>query len=282
MVNHMTLREIQLFKLDVLEDVAAICDKHNIKYILQYGTLLGAIRHNGFIPWDDDIDIAIPWNEYIKLIEVLGKEYSDKYFAQNIWTEPRFPLLWTQIRVNGTTSMPAAYYDHDIHWGMCIDIFPLVLAATDEEAQLKMKKAILLAKTLLQKEFSEMLHAKTTERRQKLINLIPRGMRHMAVRAILKKYAREPEENGLVSPLQNPNKRYRFSDIMTTEKHVFEGKVFSIPRGYDNVLNVEYRDYMTLPPEEKRGGHDQSLGEIINDIHKDYKEYQAELHRKKQ
>lgn len=136
MVNHMTVREIQLFKLGILEDIAAICDKHNIKYILHYGTLLGAIRHNGFIPWDEDIDIAMPWNDYKQFAEVLTKEYSDKYFAQNNWTEPKFPLLWTQIRVNGTTCMPAAYCDHDIHWGMCIDVF----AAIDEEPQLKMKK----------------------------------------------------------------------------------------------------------------------------------------------
>lgn len=278
----MDLREIQLYKLGMMEDIASICDKHGIKYILHYGTLLGAIRHDGFIPWDDDVDIAVPWNDYRKLIDVINREYAEKYHAQSIWTDHRFPLLWTQIRANGTTSMPVKQADYDIHWGMCIDVFALVAAERDEKQIQKRKKAIATAKSLLLKEYLDMMGEKARGRRQKLINMIPCGIRHIVIDAILKKYAREPEENGIVSPLQNPKKRYEYSDIIITDKHVFEGKQFSVPKGYDKVLTVEYGDYMTLPPADKRGGHDMALGEIINDADKDYKEYQAELrHRGK-
>lgn len=83
----MTLREIQLYKLGIMEDVASICDRHGLKYVLYYGTLLGAIRHNGFIPWDDDVDLAVPWNDFKKLIEIINREYSEKYFAQCLWTD---------------------------------------------------------------------------------------------------------------------------------------------------------------------------------------------------
>ena len=273
----MTLREIQLYKLGMMEDIADICDKHGLQYILHYGTLLGAIRHEGFIPWDDDVDIAMPWNDYRKLIDILGREYPEKYFAQNIWTERKFPLLWTQIRANGTTSMPVEYCAYDIHWGMCIDVFVLISAEGDEKKKAKRIKTIALAKSLLAKEYMDMVHVKTGDRRQLLINRIPRCVRHRIVHYILNRVAREPEENGLVSPLQNPKKIYAYADILRTEQHVFEGKLFRIPKGYDNVLKVEYRDYMKLPPEEKRGGHEQALGRIINDVHKDYKEYKAEL-----
>lgn len=275
----MTLRELQMYRFEVLKDIASICDEHGIKYILHYGTLLGAIRHDGYIPWDDDIDIAVPWNDYKRLIHVLNKEFSDKYFAQNIWTDPKFPQFYTQIRVNGTTSMPVAYCAHDMHWGMCIDVFPLVSAEADEKKRVKVEKAINLAKSLLYKEYLDMINSRIRGKRQKLISLIPSRLRHLMVNAILTKFAHEPEENGLVSPLQNPRKVYSYSDILITEEHTFEGKMFSIPRGYDNVLKIEYGDYMTLPPEEKRGGHEQALGGIINDIHKDYKEYQAELRK---
>lgn len=273
----MSLREVQLYRFGIMDDIASICDKHGIKYILHYGTLLGAIRHEGFIPWDDDIDIAVPWNDYKKLLGILKRDYSEEYFAQNIWTEPKFPLLWTQVRKNGTTNMPAAYYAHDIHWGMCIDVFPLVYAETNEEKRQKAEKAIFTAKKLLDKEFSDMINVKTRSKRQKLINMIPNRIRHLIINVILKKYAREPKENAMVSPLQNPRKRYAYSDVLVTEKHVFEGKLFSIPKGYDNVLKTEFRDYMTLPPQEKRYGHEKALGLIINDANKDYKEYQAEL-----
>ena len=74
----MTLREIQLYKLSMLEDVTNICDAHDIQYVLLYGTLLGAIRHNGFIPWDDDFDIGVPWGDYQKLYKILNEKYSEK------------------------------------------------------------------------------------------------------------------------------------------------------------------------------------------------------------
>lgn len=276
----MELRELQLYRLGILEDITSICEKHNIKYVLHYGTLLGAIRHNGYIPWDDDIDIAVPWNDYKRLISVLKEEFSEKYFAQNIWTERKFPLIWTQVRVNGTTNMPAAYYDFDIHWGMCIDIFPLIFADPDENKRKKNENRISFAESLLSKEFDSMINSKTCSKKQRLINIIPCRIRRMMVKKILKKYVEDPAENGLVCPLQEIKKIYKYSDILVTEKHVFEGKMFCIPSGYDNVLTTEYGDYMIPPPEEERYGHEHSLGSIINDIHKDYREYQRELRNK--
>ena len=102
------------------------------------------------------------------------------------------------------------------------------------------------------------------------------------MKIILKKYAREPRENGFVVAVEEPKKLFSYSDILITDKHAFEGRVFSIPRGYHNVLTTEYGDYMTLPPEEDRCGHEKALGTIINDVHKDYKEYQAEMARRAQ
>lgn len=136
----MTLREIQLYKLGMMKDISSICDQHGIKYILHYGTLLSAIRHDGFIPWDDDVDLAMPWNDFKELIQILNCDYSDRYFAQSIWTEERFPLLWMQIRANGTTSLPVDYASYDIYWGMCIDVFALVDAEIDEKKKRKREK----------------------------------------------------------------------------------------------------------------------------------------------
>ncbi len=276
----MNLREIQLYKLDILEDIASICEKHGIRYVLHYGTLLGAIRHQGFIPWDDDVDIAVPWEDYKKLTDVINREYSDRYFAQNHWTDCRFPLLWTQIRVNGTTSMPVEYCSYDIHWGMCIDVFALVSEENDEKKRQKQIEAFGMVNALLSTEFRAMTNVKSRGRREKLIDRIPRGVRYLIVDAILKRYANNPRENGRVFTMPLPEITYGYSDILHTEKRPFEGKLFSVPVGYDSVLTVEYGDYMTPPPEKERGGHESALGEIINDIHKDYQEYREELSKR--
>lgn len=134
-----TLREIQLFELQMLKDVVKVCDDNNITYILSSGTLLGAVRHGGFIPWDDDIDIYMPLSDYKKFLKIAQRELGEKYFVQNYKTDKNYSEMWTQIRANGTTSMPVKAYKFDIHYGMCMDIFPAV-GVSDAPKEIKTKK----------------------------------------------------------------------------------------------------------------------------------------------
>ena len=173
--------------------------------------------------------------------------------------------------------MPAAYCAHEIHWGMCIDVFPLVAVEKGRNGEQYLRQAINRANSLLSKEYLDMLGQKARGRRQNLINFLPRSVRHFLVNRILKKNLHEPEENGYVLALDEPHKLCADSDLLVTEKHDFEGSLFTISKGYDAVLKICYGDYMTPPSETERGGHEQALGQIINDVHKDYKEYQAEL-----
>ncbi len=160
---------------------------------------------------------------------------------------------------------------------MCIDVFALIDGEIDEKKRRKTEKALHSVQSLLEKEYTDMVRQKTRSKRQKLINLIPFRIRRLFVDLILKKHVRAPKENGYVSLLENPGHIYAYADILHTVKHEFEDAVFSISEGYDRVLKVEYQDYMTPPPEDQRGGHEQDLGKIINDLKKDYREYQAEL-----
>ena len=99
------LKKIQQIELDILLEVDRICKKHEIEYFLDFGTLLGAVRHSGFIPWDDDIDIGMTRDNYEKFLKIASSELKKDYFLQNVYTERETPFLYSKIRKNGKFTM---------------------------------------------------------------------------------------------------------------------------------------------------------------------------------
>ena len=99
-----TLRKLQLVLLDMMKDIDEICEKNDIHYVLLYGSILGAIRHDGFIPWDDDLDIGVTRDEYEKFIHALEKDLPDKYTFQYFEKDSRFlaPYPAMKIRLKNT------------------------------------------------------------------------------------------------------------------------------------------------------------------------------------
>lgn len=124
-MDNATLRKLQLVDLDILDEVVNICDKFNIRYYLISGTLLGAARHKGFIPWDDDIDIGMPRKDYNRFLKVAQQELPEHYFLQHYKTEREYPLHFAKIRNKNTTYIPLKICRHDINFGVSIDIAPL-------------------------------------------------------------------------------------------------------------------------------------------------------------
>ena len=119
------LRRIQQIETDVLCEVDRICQKHQIKYVLGFGTLIGAVRHQGFIPWDDDVDICMMRKDYERFKDICRTELNPKYFYQSKDTDPEYYHLFDKIRVNGTVFKEDLIAEHDIHHGVYIDIFPM-------------------------------------------------------------------------------------------------------------------------------------------------------------
>ncbi len=122
-LTDMQLRTIQQIETDVLCEVDRICKKHQIKYVLGFGTLIGAVRHQGFIPWDDDVDICMMRKDYERFKDICKTELNPKYFYQSKDTDPEYYHLFDKIRVNGTVFKEDLIAEHDIHHGVYIDIY---------------------------------------------------------------------------------------------------------------------------------------------------------------
>lgn len=122
-----TLRKLQLIEFNILEDFKKICADNNLHYFLIGGTLLGAVRHGGFIPWDDDIDIGMERNEYNKFINIWKNKYQyeqKKYYLQCKEIDERTPLPYAKMRLNGTLFVEKETETSSLHKGIFIDIFP--------------------------------------------------------------------------------------------------------------------------------------------------------------
>ena len=125
-MRNFDLRGLQLCELEILKEFIRICDKHRLKYYLAWGTLLGAVRHQGFIPWDDDIDVCMFYEDYLKFKEICKAELHSDFFYEDSEAHEEYFLYWAKLRKNNTTCMTQSEKKLNIHWGVGIDIFPLV------------------------------------------------------------------------------------------------------------------------------------------------------------
>ena len=272
-----TMREIQMCTFKILQEVVRICDKYNLTYYLDYGTLLGAVRHKGFIPWDNDIDIEMPIADYRKFLKIAPKEISSDYFIQTYKSDHEFSLLWTQVRANNTTSMPVKYKNWNIHFGMHIDIFPLVSVFDSKIGQRIQSKGFELARALIDKEYLLACAPDeiTANPKLQIIYKLPRSLREYLCDIILHMLLKDPFKSKVCSALDRElSFRINTSAYKRKINIEFEGIPFSVPEDYDHVLTAIYGDYMTPPPENERFfGHEGSHGTIIYDHTTDYTVY---------
>ena len=117
------LHKLQRMEIDILKDFMKICEDNNLKYFGVAGTGIGAIRHGGFIPWDDDIDIALPRRDYEKLIKIVDEQYSDKYHMLNFEHDHHFPLMTTRMCLNGTRFVEESFMNVKCDLGIFLDLY---------------------------------------------------------------------------------------------------------------------------------------------------------------
>ena len=262
MNKELTLKEIQTETLNLMKKVHKICVEQNLRYILAYGTLLGAIRHNGFIPWDDDFDIMMPRSDYEKFARYFFEHRNEllplRYFSPE--TVPDYPNYIA--RISDTSFMMKAENEKDCGMGIFIDIYPID-GMKDGKLTFAYRKArffssLYFMKTRIHfvcaKGFLKNILKKICFGFSKIISL---GFLKYQLEKISKKHNFETSGKvgcvvwgGLESC--RPIRKASFENVIL---HNFEDAKFYIPKNYEEILKQEYGDFMKLPPESERIGH---------------------------
>lgn len=268
------LRKLQLCMLEILDEVVRICDKHNIKYFLVGGSALGAYRHKGFIPWDDDIDIAILRVDYEKFSRICEHELNEKFFHQTPFTDLEYPWLFSKMRLNHTFAEESSLIKENVHHGISIDIFPVDYAPIIGYGVARCVYKILDSLCSVHKNRA----MDTVEPKARIVvkvaRIVPRQYYYKVRKIFLKLNNKFNRKSVLLYNFGSPlakSKKIRYKTEWFTEGDCFlefEDKKYRVPNAVEELLELCYGEsYMQIPPQNKIKPHF-SLDDVLFDTEK--------------
>lgn len=270
------LRKLQLVELNIVKEIVKICDENNLTYYISGGTYLGAVRHKGFIPWDDDVDIAMPRDDYEKFLEIGKKKFEHGILLRNHKYDKSFHSTITRV-TDSKVKVVNHSWKEDRYEDAWVDVFPLdgmpnnsVLAFFHKITLLKCRAFVGFA------NFNDVQdNKKNRPFYEKFLIFLAKNLHFGKLMNLDKQY--EKLENQLKkysskksASYMNFNGRYRFNSILDKKTiygngalYDFEGLKLNGPANYDAYLSKIYGDYMTIPPENNRNDHATEV--IINE-----------------
>lgn len=268
-------KEVKQVFLDMLLKLDEVCERHGLRYYLAYGTLIGALRHKGFIPWDHDIDVLMPVRDAWKLIRY-QKEFGDRYFVQCKKTDPEYGSIAFKLRDSETACVWDEYKNLGFNQGLAIDIYPYY-----EAPKTKAGLLINIWRSHIWRALAHgnvpMEHGGLFQKLTKILQKLYPGKRgEKKMKKILHQLARVRGNEildyygldiTLCSAITYPKEWFG-----EPRKVGFEGHMLNAPTEPEKYLTRRYGDFMQLPPEDKRT-NDLDVPGVIIDTKRSYREY---------
>lgn len=254
------LHRVQLTQLEIAREIKRVCEENDIRFFLLGGTYLGAVRHQGFIPWDDDMDLGMLRGEYEKFCRIAPEKLGPDYCLQTWYTEPNYGLPFGKVMKRGTVYLESKKSRRLQENGIYVDIFPFDSVPQDLQHRQKLAKQLLrLYRLRLMKcGYKPWMEEDKVLWHKRLGYLFYQFQAlFCGKQALARDYdalaEAQPdtdtvsEQSGMASPLYV--RREWCEDLVN---YTFEGEQFPAPRAYDEFLTIYYGDYMQLPPEDQR------------------------------
>ncbi len=263
------LRKLQLAQCIILKDFMKICEENKLDYFIFAGCAIGVERHQGFIPWDDDIDIGMLRKDYEKFIDIAKKEYSDKYQILEISEDDRFPFLNAEFKRKGTKNLPEVFKTSDVDMGIDVAIYPFDNVCDDMVKRKRQLRSVFFwHKIKILREFGHpVLFIKGWKRNVvsaicivthsvlKVLRISHKFINKRYMKSATKYNDRQTEWVSCffgTTPMENSMKR---SEIFPLTKKKFEYLMVNVPGKNHDCLTRKFGDYMQIPPKEKQKNH---------------------------
>ena len=248
-----TMKRVWACELNLLEEFSRVCNKHSLRFWIDSGTLLGAIRHKGFIPWDDDIDVVMLREDYDKLVSISDSEFKKPYLFQTAYNEKQFVRGHAQLRDTRTTAIIPIELYKDFNQGIFIDIFVMDYVPDDEKEEAKQEWRAYRLRDKLEYRATPLVYFKND--RERFIQSVRYKIKYFTKKSFNKLYKRYEDlfRQNIASQCSRVACTAWVYRCLRRDKHFYDETVYvdfehlkvPAPKEYDKLLTVQYGDYMT-------------------------------------
>lgn len=258
-----SLKRLQSIELEILEAIDQLCRANGLDYVIDGGTCLGAVRHEGFIPWDDDMDIAMPIQDYLKFCQLAKTQLPKGFSLHDCSNTEGFSALWVKVFKDGTLFMDQNCVDSNYKQGIFVDIFPIFRLDANESIAKRQKRQCFFWQSMSYLHyFGEPKISKDNSLYGPKI-LLSKVAHHTVARLFdaeycqrkLLKAANAANPGAQVFDPCYATYTMQYDWLFPSMEMEFDGHMLRAPRDCDQLLTCYFGDYMKLPPESQRYTH---------------------------